>query len=169
MQLAVGLLASLSVIGLSQALATEATSPAATPQSQQSEASPAPSATPDATAAATSAATASAASTTTATTAATPPATTAAPERPNSKVTITGTKPGDDLTPFERKLLAAGYSLERHGDKKLFCQREETSGSMFARRTCQTSDAIYGATQHSKDTITDFQRTNAPTAQLPGR
>lgn len=154
MRIAVGLLASLSVVGLSQALATEPTPPSAPPQAQQPATASTPSA-PSAPAAPAAPATPAAAAATAA------PAATAT-DPASTKVTVTGSKPGDDLSPEEKKLISSGYTLERHGDQKLFCKREETLGTRFARKNCRTSDAIFASTQHSKDATGDIQRGYSP-------
>ena len=148
MRLAVGLLASLSLVGFAPAFATDPAPQSTTPQGQQPTATPArDSSTTTATPAA-AAPTASAPAAASTTTPGTAPASTA---------TITGTKPSD-LTPQEKNLISQGYTLQMRKDQKYFCRNEATVGTRFTRKTCQTSDQIFANTQQSKDKTSEIQR-----------
>ena len=146
MRVAVGLLASLSLVSFTPAFATDPAPQSTTPQGQQPAATPA-----------------QGSSTTTATpaaaapTASAPAAASTTGTQPASTATITGTKPSD-LTPQEKNLISQGYTLQMRKDQKYFCRNEATVGTRFTRKTCQTSEQIFANTQHSKDQTSEIQR-----------
>lgn len=145
MRVAVGLLASLSLVSFTPAFATDPAPQSTTPQGQQPAATPAQDSSTATPAAAPAASAPTAASTTT-------PGT-----QPASTATITGTKPSD-LTPQEKNLISQGYTLQMRKDQKYFCRNEATVGTRFTRKTCQTSEQIFANTQHSKDQTSEIQR-----------
>jgi len=142
MRFAVGMLASLSLVGITSAFATEPTPPSATPQAQQpaqsNSTTPAPDATPPASAA--------------------PAASVSAP--PTTATTQPAAAPAQkskELTPEEKNLISSGYTLEVRKDQKYFCRREAALGTRFARKTCQSEEQILANTQDSKDLTRQFQ------------
>jgi len=142
MRLAVGLLASLSVVGLSQAFATDPPPPSATPPATPSAAAPTP--TPPASTPA-PASSAPQASTTT-------PAQPAAPAK-DAKA---------ELTPQEKNLISQGYKVETRNGNKYFCKSEASLGSRFPHKTCQTEDQIMANTRDSKDVTRQVQQGYTP-------
>lgn len=100
----------------------------------------------------------------------TAPTSTAAPAAPASTATPTAAKPAADgaksapteLTAQEKRLISAGYKLEVKGDKRIFCRKEVTLGSRFAKSVCGTADQLAAQTQDSKDMAEGAQRTAIP-------
>jgi hypothetical protein len=158
MRVFVGVCAAFSLVGLAQTVAAE-TPPAATDSKGQQVISPAQSTPAPSTVPPTPTAPAPAAAPEAAAVTPSAASTIASAQTPSSKVTITGSK---DLTPQEKNLISSGYTLQTHGDKKLFCKKETTLGSRFPHTTCQTSDQIFAQIQHSKDVTGEIQRGYAP-------
>jgi hypothetical protein len=149
MRLAVGLLASLSLIGLSQAFATDPPSPAATPPATPSAAPPTTAPSTSTPAPATSA---PQASTTT------PAAQPAAPAKPEL------------TTAQEKNLISQGYKVETRNGEKYFCKNEAALGTRFTHKHCRSADQILADTQDSKDVTRQVQQGYVPPPpQGPGR
>lgn len=149
--MSVGLWASLSLFGLSQAFAADPAPPSQTPPAT-------PSAAPPTTASPTStpapAASAAQASTTT------PAAQPAAPAK-DAKA---------ELTSQEKNLISQGYKLETHDGQKYFCKSEQALGTRFPHKHCRTEDQILADTQNSKDVTRQSQQGYTPPPPSgPGR
>jgi hypothetical protein len=94
--------------------------------------------------------------------AATPAPATAAAATPQAAAAVTPA-----LDPEEKRLLAQGYRMQmRHGDK-VFCRREDVTGSRLAEKlTCGTAAQLKAAQALTREAVERAQRT--PANKMPG-
>jgi hypothetical protein len=134
MRLTVGLLACLSMIGLSQAMAADPTPASAAASAKALPATAVSSS--EAPAAGMPAAPSSATSTPSGSPTGTPAAAPAA--------TAGGSpdKSSPSMTDVDKKLRAQGYKVETHGSQKVYCRIEPIIGSRFDKKVCATPEQM---------------------------
>jgi hypothetical protein len=75
-----------------------------------------------------------------------------------------GTKPvrlivGDSAADARlKKLRAAGYTPEAHGDEVVFCRREPVLGTHFQRKVCNTAEQLESVASTGQDDVEQMQR-----------
>jgi hypothetical protein len=75
-----------------------------------------------------------------------------------------GTKPvrlivGDSAAEARlKKLRAAGYRPEAHGDEVVFCRREPVLGTHFQHKVCNTAEQLESMASTSQDEVEQMQR-----------
>ena len=57
-----------------------------------------------------------------------------------------------------KRLRAAGYKPEAHGDEVVFCRREPVLGTHFQRKVCNTAEQLESQTNTSQDELEEMQR-----------
>src|SRR4051812_16298315 len=57
-----------------------------------------------------------------------------------------------------KKLRAAGYKPEAHGDEVVFCRREPVLGTHFQRKVCNTAEQLESVASTSRDEVEQMQR-----------
>jgi len=57
-----------------------------------------------------------------------------------------------------KKLRAAGYKPEAHGDEVVFCRREPVLGTKFQRKVCNTAEQLESASSTGQDELEQMQR-----------
>jgi len=133
MRMIVGLFTILSVGALSQAMATDP--PAETPKAATSTTAPAT----------------STSSTTT------DKATTTATSSDGTKTVklVAGDVEADTRL---KKLRAAGYRAEMHGNEVVFCRKQPVLGSRFEKKVCNTAEEIDNQMSNGRDVVENTQR-----------
>src|SRR5689334_10675142 len=85
-------------------------------------------------------------------------------DRKATTTSVDGTKPlrlivGDAAAEARlKRLRAAGYKPEAHGDEVVFCRREPVLGSHFQRKVCNTAEQLESQTNTSQDELEEMQR-----------
>ena len=75
-----------------------------------------------------------------------------------------GTKPvrvivGDSAAEARlKRLRAAGYKPEAHGDEVVFCRREAVLGTHFQRKVCNTAEQLDSVASTGQDELEQMQR-----------
>jgi hypothetical protein len=57
-----------------------------------------------------------------------------------------------------KRLRAAGYKPEAHGDEVVFCRREPVLGTHFQRKVCNTAEQLESLTNTGQDELEQMQR-----------
>jgi hypothetical protein len=57
-----------------------------------------------------------------------------------------------------KKLRAAGYKPEAHGDEVVFCRREPVLGTHFQRKVCNTAEQLESVASTGQDELEQMQR-----------
>jgi len=57
-----------------------------------------------------------------------------------------------------KKLRAAGYKPEAHGDEVVFCRREPVLGTKFQRKVCNTAEQLEAQASTGQDEVEEMQR-----------
>ena len=57
-----------------------------------------------------------------------------------------------------KRLQAAGYKPEAHGNEVVFCRREPVLGTHFQRKVCNTAEQLESLTSTSQDELEEMQR-----------
>ena len=139
MRMIIGLFTVLSVGALSQAMATDP--PVETPKAATSTSAPS--------------STAPAATSTSSTT--TDKATTTASSSDGTKTVklVAGDAEADARL---KKLRAAGYRAEMHGNEVVFCRKQLVLGSRFEKKMCNTAEEIDNQMSNGRDVVENTQR-----------
>jgi hypothetical protein len=140
MRLTVGLLACLSMIALSQAMAADPTPPSAAASAKALPAT-----------AVSSSEAPAAPSSTTSTPSASPTGTPVAPPAGAPAATAGGSpdKSSPSMTDVDKKLRAQGYKVETHGSQKVYCRIEPIIGSRFDKKVCATPEQMADMQQNA--------------------
>ena len=57
-----------------------------------------------------------------------------------------------------KKLRAAGYKPEAHGDEVVFCRKEPVLGTHFQRKVCNTAEQLESVASTGQDELEEMQR-----------
>jgi hypothetical protein len=57
-----------------------------------------------------------------------------------------------------KRLRAAGYKPEAHGDEVVFCRREPVLGTHFQKKVCNTAEQLESLAATSRDEVEQMQR-----------